>query len=133
MRANPRISGLPKNLHKLFRRALQLSGSDSQSQWLLSKIRGLIRQQQDRFGDDLLKYLTDEEREILHAIDSGAAELQHIVEESLLTEKRAQQLICDLIDRGFVEERAKGGKTEQARGAKTKFYFVTKKYTDLIK
>jgi hypothetical protein len=121
-----RILGVPKKTHKRFRRALAVAGAGSQSQWLMAQIRRFIREQEGKFGEDLFLVLTDEEKDLLEIIGSGAAELQHIAEESLLPEKQVAKLIADLVDRGFVEERFKGGKTEQARGAKIKLYFVKK-------
>jgi hypothetical protein len=122
-----RVINVPKGTHKLFRRALALAGAGSQSRWLLTQIRRFIREQENKFGEDLFNVLTDEEKDILSIIESGAAELQHIAEESLLPEKQVAKIITDLIDRGFVEERVKGGKTDQARGAKIKLYFVVGK------
>ena len=122
-----RIFGVPKNTHKRFRRALALAGAGSQSKWLLTQIRRFIREQETRFGDDLFNVLTEEEKDILSIVGSGASELQHIAEESLLPEKQVLNLLSELIERGFIEERAKGGKTDQARGAKIKMYFVKEK------
>ncbi len=128
MGSNPRISGLPKNTHRLFRRALALSGAGSQSKWLSIQVRRLIREQQEKFGEDLLQVLTLEEKDILDVIASGAAELGQIIEETLQPERRVHQLLNDLIERGYLEVRKKGGKTEQARGAVIRMYFVTQKY-----
>ena len=119
-----RIHGLPKTTRRLFRRALALSGAGSQAQWLSTQIRRLIREQEEQFGGDLLRVLTSEERDLLDVIKSGAAEPQQIVEESLLPAKKVEAMLADLIERGLVERRPKGGKTEQARGAKIMLYFV---------
>jgi hypothetical protein len=121
-----RILGVPKTTHKRFRRALALAGAGSQSRWLLTQIRRFIKEQEGKFGEDLFIVLTDEEKDLLEIIASGAAELQHIAEESLLPEKQVAKLVADLVDRGFVEERFKGGKTNQARGARIKMFFVKK-------
>ena len=121
-----RILGVPKSTRKLFRRALALFGAGSQSKWLQSQIRRYIKQAEEKFGEDLLKALTDEEKDILNIIESGAAEIQHIAEESLLPEKQVQKILADLIEMGFVESRLKGGKTDGARGAKITLYFVKK-------
>lgn len=118
------VRHLPKGTHKYFRRALALAGAGSQSKWLLTQIRQFIRQQQERFGEDLFEVLTDEERDLLEIIRSGAAELQHIAEESMLPERRVTAILCDLVERGLVEKRKKGGKTERARGAVIEMYFV---------
>jgi hypothetical protein len=122
-----RVLNLPKGTHKLFRRALAIAGAGSQSKWLLTQIRQFVRQQQQKFGEDLFQVLTAEEKDLLEIIASVAAEIQHIAEESMLPEKQVAKIIADLVDRGLVEERAKGGKTDQARGAKIKLYFVKEK------
>src|SRR5262249_14173136 len=100
-----RILGVPKSTRKLFRRALALSGAGSQSRWLLTQVRRFIREQQEKFGEDLLTALTEEEKDLIDIIASGAAEIQHIVEAATLPEKRVASIIADLIERGFVEER----------------------------
>jgi hypothetical protein len=125
-KAAVRILGIPKGTHRRFRRALALSGAGSQSKWLMTKIRQFILEQQEKFGEDLFRVLSDEEKGIIEIIASGASELQHIAEESILPEKYVQTILTDLVDRDLVEERYKGGKTEQARGAKIKLYFVKK-------
>jgi len=122
-----RVINVPKGTHKLFRRALALSGAGPQSKWLLTQIRQFVRQQQQKFGEDLFKVLTAEEQDLLEIISSGAAELEQIVEESLLPERTVLRMLADLIDRGFIEQRPKGGKTDKARGAKIPLYFVKEK------
>ena len=72
--SNVRILGVPKTTQKLFQRALALAGAGSQSKWLLTQIRRFVRQQQQKFGEDLFRVLTDEERDIIEIIASGAAE-----------------------------------------------------------
>lgn len=121
-----KILGLPKSLHRSFRRALALSGAGSQSQWLHAQVRRLIREQQELHGDNLLRVLTSEESEIVSAIQSGAAEFPQIVEESMIAEHRVRAIIDDLVERGIVQERRKGGKTDGARGAAVKLYFAEK-------
>lgn len=124
------IHGIEKPTRRALIRALKLSGAGSQSSWIRTKIRLAIREAQKQFGGDIFSVLTDEERDILQIVASGAAELQHIAEEALLTESRIKKVLADLMDCGYVEERRKGGKTEQARGAAIKYYFVTSKYRD---
>lgn len=121
-----RILGLPKSVHRLFRRSLQLAGAGSQSQWLATQIRRHIREQQEIHGENLLQVLTAEEADIVALIRSGAAEFPQIVEESLMTERRVRELVDDLVERGIVHERRKGGKTDGARGAVIKLYFADK-------
>lgn len=119
-----RILGLPKRLHKLFRRSLALSGAGSQSQWLSGQVRRLIREQQEIHGENLLCVLTVEESEVVAVIRDGAAELQQIVEESMITESRVRAILDDLVERGIVQTRRKGGKTDAARGAAITLYFT---------
>lgn len=123
-----RIAGLNKHQQALFRRALQLAGAGSQSKWLQTRIRLFILDVQQQFGDNLFDVLTEEERQVLNVIQSGAAEIAHICEETLLAREQAERLIADLIDRGLIVERKKGGKTAQARGARVSLYFVVEKY-----
>lgn len=125
--SNIRIQGVPKHIHGQFRRALALAGAGSQSKWILTQIRQFVRQQQEKFGEDLFHVLTAEEKDLLDVIASGAAELPQIIEESMLPEKQVITMLTELKDRGFIEERPKGGKTDQARGAKIKLYFVVEK------
>jgi hypothetical protein len=121
-----KLMNVPKRTHRLFRRALTITGAGSQSSWLLTKIRQYVREQQEKFGNDLFQVLTEEEKDILEIVASGAAELQHIAEESMLPEKHIEMILAELVDCGRVEERYKGGKTDHARGAKIKLYFVKK-------
>jgi hypothetical protein len=127
MSSNPRILGLPEPLRRQFKRALQLAGSN-QSKWLFVQVRQLIRAQKERYGEDLFQVLTEEERDLLAVIISGAAEVQHIAEESLLPVARVEVLLKDLVNRGIIEKAKKGGKTDQARGARIDLYFVSPKY-----
>ena len=41
---------------------------------------------------------------------------------------KVEKLLTELIDRGILEVRKKGGKTEQARGASIKMYFLASDY-----
>lgn len=125
MSSSVRILGLPKHLHRLFRRSLDLAGAGSQSQFLYSVVRRTIREQQEIHGEDLLRVLTAEEEDLLSVIRSGAAEFPQIVRESLMAERRVRELVNDLVERGIIEERKKGGKTEGARGAAITLYFVS--------
>lgn len=121
-----RIQSLPKNLQVKFRRAVALSGC-SQSAWLSAAIRRFIREQEEKHGN-LLFVLTPDEQDAIKAINSGCAEAQQIAQEITLSHKRTEAVLADLVERGILEIRRKGGKTEQARGAVTKLYFVSSKY-----
>jgi hypothetical protein len=123
-----RIINLPRPIREQYRRALQLEGSGSQSRDLLTHVRRTIRQAQEKFGEDLFQVLTAEESDLLAVIESGAAEVQHIAEETLLPLARVEVLLKDLESRKIVEKRKKGGKTAVARGAAVNLYFIAEKY-----
>ncbi|MBL8186567.1 MAG: MarR family transcriptional regulator [Acidobacteria bacterium] len=123
-----RVLGLSKSLQVKYRRAVALSGARSQSQHLLSMIRRAILEAEQKHGD-LLHALTPEEQDVLGVIEAGAAEVSQIAEETLLTVRRVEQVLDELIGRGLVESRRKGGKTESARGAVIKLYFLAENKT----
>lgn len=120
------IRNLPAPLRRRFTRALQLLGVGSTSQWVHVQVRRAIREAEARFGDDLFRHLTEEERWIAEVIGDGAAELPHIAQESAMPVERVARVLVRLIQIGQVEERRKGGKTKVARGAATKLYFLAK-------
>jgi len=119
------IKNLPPTLRRRFVRALELLGAGSQAQWLYIQIRRAIREAEVRFGQDF-NVLTDEERWIAEVIADGAAEIQQIAEETHCSISRARTVVGRLIQFGYVEERRRGGKTESARGAATKLYFLAR-------
>jgi hypothetical protein len=121
------ICGVPKHLRRSFLRALALSGAGSQSSWLQAQIRRLILEQQSRFGDDLFKVLTAAEDHVCDILADGGAELQQIMEEGLFSEVQATRIVTSLIDCGYVEVRRRAAKTEMARGASVKTYYLTSK------
>lgn len=84
----------------------------------------MIREQQEVHGSDLMKVLTAEELDLVTVIRSGAAEFSQIVEESLIAEARVRKVLDELVERGLVQVRKKGGKTDGARGASITLYFV---------
>lgn len=120
------IRNLPAPLRRRFTRALQLLGVGSTSQWVHVQVRRAIREAEARFGDDLFRHLTEEERWIAEVVADGAAELPHIAQESAMPVERVSRVLARLIQIGQVEERRKGGKTKAARGAATKLYFLAK-------
>jgi DNA-binding MarR family transcriptional regulator len=121
------IKGLPKSIRAKFRRAVIFSGARSQSAWLARAIRRLIRQQEEKYGD-LLTALTPDELDIIEAIQSGANDPEHIAEEMMMPPGKLDLMLDDLVERGALEVRRQGGKTDQARGARRPLYFVTEKY-----
>lgn len=67
--------------------------------------------------------LTQVERTILAAVDAGLWEAEQIA--GVLGEKHAKEVhawLRSLVKRGHLEEVQKGGGTQKARGAKTKYY-----------
>jgi hypothetical protein len=125
-----RVNYLDKKLRRLWARSLQLTGAGSQAQWIQSQIRRFVVETQKQFGPDLLSALSPEEAEVVRVVRDGAAELQHICEETLIPEKKVRELLDGLIDRNLIEARRKGGKTEKARGAVVTLYFVRETQTE---
>lgn len=119
-----RVINLPDQVRMAFARSLELAGAGSQAKWISTQIRLFIREQQEKFGADLFAVLTADEQQVLDVIRSGAAELAHIVEESLLPPSRVAQILDNLERRKRIEARRKGGKTEGARGAATTLYIA---------
>src|SRR5262245_50323941 len=121
------IQGLSKSENLRFKRAAMLDGAPSISAWLSRAIRRVIRDQEAKHGD-LLNALTQDERDILEVIESGANDPEHISAEVMISQKRLDPILADLLARGLIETRRQGGKTEAARGARRNLYFVTEKY-----
>jgi hypothetical protein len=124
---NLKVFGLPQSIRKKFGRALRLSGAGSQSKWLLVQINRFIRQQELKHGDLMLAFTADEQW-LVEVVASGAAEPQHIAEESGFALVAVERLLADLVERGVIEIRRQGGKTDAARGARRPLYFLTEKY-----
>jgi hypothetical protein len=122
-----KIHGLSPKIRKKFNRALRLSNQGPQSRWLLTQINRFIRQQESKHGDlDLA--LTADEQWVVEVVESGAAEPEHIAEETGFALTAVLRILADLVDRGILEIRRQGGKTDHARGARRPLYFVTEKY-----
>lgn len=122
-----RILGLSKQLHRKLVRAVSLAGYRSLSEWLLEKSRDTVIEQQGIHGD-LLTALTPIEQRLLKVIADGANDPEHIAAETMIGEKKLERLLADLCERGILEPRKQGGKTEAARGARRTLYFVSEKY-----
>ncbi len=118
------VAGLPRATREQFARALELAGAGSQAKWLATQIRRFIREQQEAFGADLFAVLTSDEQHVLDVVKSGAAELQHIAEESLLPVARVVKILESLERRKRIQARPKGGKTDGARGAVATLYIA---------
>lgn len=124
---NLRLSGLPHRLRSKFARALALSNAGSQSAWLLTQINRFIKEQEAKHGD-LLLALTAEEKWLVEVVSSGAAEPQQIAEETGFDAATVENLLDELVERGVLEIRPQGGKTDKARGTRRPLYFTTEKY-----
>src|SRR5262245_36896354 len=122
-----KIHGLSPKTRKKFNRALRLSGQGSQSRWILTQINRFIRKQEAKFGD-LLLALTAEETWVVEVVESGAAESEQVSEETGFPLPAVERMLDDLAERGILEVRRQGGKTDQARGARRPLYFVSEKY-----
>lgn len=72
--------------------------------------------------------LTPDERDILKVINAGANDPEYIASETMLAPSRLKPMLDDLVDRGVLEIRRQGGKTEAARGARRPLYFINEKY-----
>lgn len=124
---NLRLSGLPQRLRTKLTRAIALANGSTQSGWLLVQINRFIKQQEAKHGD-LLLALNAEEQWIVEVIGSGAAEPQQIADETGFDAEAVAELLEDLVERGVLETRKQGGKTDSARGARRDLYFVSEKY-----
>jgi DNA-binding MarR family transcriptional regulator len=121
------LKGLPKQLRRQFRRAVFLDGAPSVSAWLSRMVRRTILEQEAKHGN-LLNALTPDERDILKVIKAGANDPEYIASETMIPPSRLATMLADLVDRGVLETRRQGGKTEAARGARRPLYFITEKY-----
>jgi hypothetical protein len=72
--------------------------------------------------------LTPDERDILKVIKAGANDPEYIASETMFSPSRLAPILADLVDRGVLEIRRQGGKTEQSRGARRPLYFINEKY-----
>lgn len=88
MTKSVKVLNLPKPLRRLWVRSLELAGAGPQAKWIESQIRRYVVESQKQFGSDLFSVLSPEEAEIVRVIRDGAAEPQHIVEETLIPEER---------------------------------------------
>src|SRR5215475_9870481 len=117
------IQGLTKSEKLRFKRAAILAGAPSISAWLSRSIARLIREMESKHGD-ILNALTPAEQDIMEAVESGAAEPEHIASEAMIPPSRLEIILADLVSRGLLEIRKQGGKTEGARGARRPLYFA---------
>lgn len=121
-----RVIGLPPIIHRKLNRARMLAGYASLSQWAGRMIRSFIDEQESIFGD-LLTAMTPVEISVMRVIQSGAAELEQIIEESMMGGRKVRPIVCDLLERGLVYTTKQGGPAAGAgvRGARRDLYFLT--------
>lgn len=117
-----RVLGLPRDLSRKFARACEITGSRRAS-WLAAQIRKFVIDTEARYGD-LFEIFSAEEELVLNVVASGAAEKQHIAEEINMEISKAAEILDRLVERGALLTLSKGGKTDGARGARVKLYFV---------
>lgn len=117
-----RILGLPRDLSRKFTRACEITGS-RKANWLAAQIRTFVMQVEAKHGD-LFEIFSPDEQLVLRLVADGAAEKEHVAEEGHMTIAAAGDLLERLVKRGALVTLPKGGKTEQARGAKIKLYFL---------
>src|SRR5262245_36447882 len=120
---NIRILGLPQKLRSKFDRAIQLGNGGTKSSWMLVQILRYIRQQEVKHGD-LLLALNAEEHWLVEVVADGAAEPQQIAQETGFDAGTVENLLAELVERGVLEIRPQGGKTEKARGARRPLYVL---------
>lgn len=107
----------PKGLLFELKRAALLDGAGSLNNFLLQQARQLKIKNEQR--------LTKVEETIIVAIQHGYCEAEAIAKE--LGEKHAKDTnlwLASMVDRGILIEVDKGGKTNGARGKKTKLYLL---------
>jgi hypothetical protein len=61
-------------------------------------------------------------------VEDGANDPEHIAGEMMMPFSRLDPILDDFVERGILEIRRQGGKTDHARGARRPLYFVSEKY-----
>ena len=117
-----RILGLPRDLSRKFTRACEITGS-RRANWLAAQVRRFVLEVEARHGD-LFDVFTAEENLVLQVVASGAAEKEQVAEELHMDLPTTVEILNRLVERGALVALPKGGKTDRARGAKIKLYFV---------
>ena len=110
-------------MSRKFTRACEISGM-TRAGWLASRVRRFVAEIES-CHNELFDLLTAEEDLLVQIVASGAAEKEHIAAEANMSVSYAVRVLGRLVDRGVLCVLPKGGKTDQARGAKIKLYFVS--------
>lgn len=121
-RKSIRIVNLPRDLDRKLKRALQVLGAGSRSQWLYVQVLRAIRDAEQQHELPISEILTDEERFIGELIFEGCYEIQDLIKESHMTVDNVRRILQQMVTADLVEVRKQGGKTDQARGASKSLY-----------
>jgi hypothetical protein len=125
-RKSIRIVNLPRDLDRKLKRALQVLGAGSRSQWLYVQVLRAIRDAEQQHELPINDILTDEERFIGELIFEGCYEIQDLITESHMTVDNVRRILQQMVNAELVEVRKQGGKTDQARGASKSLYVLTR-------
>jgi predicted transcriptional regulator len=125
-RKSIRIVNLPRDLDRKLKRALQVLGAGSRSQWLYVQVLRAIRDAEQQHELPISEILTDEERFIGELIFEGCYEIQDLITESHMTVDNVRRILQQMVTSELVEVRKQGGKTDQARGASKILYVLTR-------
>jgi predicted transcriptional regulator len=125
-RKSIRIVNLPRDLDRKLKRALQVLGAGSRSQWLYVQVLRAIRDAEQQHELPISEILTDEERFIGELIFEGCYEIQDLITESHMTVDNVRRILQQMVTAELVEVRKQGGKTDQARGASKSLYVLTR-------
>ena len=131
-RKSIRIVNLPRDLDRKLKRALQVLGAGSRSQWLYVQVLRAIRDAEQQHELPISEILTDEERFIGELIFEGCYEIQDLITESHMTVDNVRRILQQMVTAELVEVRKQGGKTDQARGASKSLYVLTRQGLTLL-
>jgi predicted transcriptional regulator len=131
-RKSIRIINLPRDLDRKLKRALQVLGAGSRSQWLYVQVLRAIRDAEQQHELPISEILTDEERFIGELIFEGCYEIQDLITESHMTVDNVRRILQQMVTADLVEVRKQGGKTDQARGASKSLYVLTRQGLTLL-
>ncbi len=132
-RKSIRIINLPRDLDRKLKRALQVLGAGSRSQWLYVQVLRAIRDAEQQHELPISEILTDEERFIGELIFEGCYEIQDLITESHMTVDNVRRILQQMVTADLVEVRKQGGKTDQARGASKSLYVLTRQGLTLLR
>jgi hypothetical protein len=132
-RKSIRIVNLPRDLDRKLKRALQVLGAGSRSQWLYIQVLRAIRDAEQKHELPINQILTDEERFLGELIFEGCYEIQDLITESHMKVENVRRILQQMVTADLVEVRKQGGKTDQARGASKSLYVLTQQGLTLLR